>query len=208
MPPEASRSYACTMDDHLGLDSISFESFDWAPASGDVGSRSWRGKEVVLSEHFFPFPPDLPSLDLEELRLVYEGTGRCSDQPLRRKRRFLRSAPASSDPVRTTKVIELAVVWGTSLPIVRVVLRVPLPDRYAFVASLTLPLAECSWVVKVQAVDPDTTGARRSHWTPFSGATLPAVTSATTGRPRRRSRKQWPASIPTSPAGTASSTTR
>jgi len=145
------------MDDRVGLDSISFETFAWPAGPGDLVSRSWRGEDVVLSERFFPHPPDLPSLGLEELRRTYEAEGSRSG------RRWLpRWALKPSDPARTTKLIDLAVARDTPIPVVRVIMRVPLPDRYAFVASLTLSLADCSWVVSVQAVEPDMTGLREA----------------------------------------------
>ena len=150
------------MDDRLGLDSISFETFAWPAGPGDLGSRLWLGEGVWLFEQFFPSPPDLPGLDLEELRLSYEAQGVRSDRAQTpRRTRWLRSARMPSD-ARTTKLIDLTVARDTPVPIVCVIMRVPLPDRHLFAASLTLPLAECSWVVSVQAAEPDMTGIREA----------------------------------------------
>ena len=49
-----------------------------------------------------------------------------------------------------------------SRPVVRLVVRLPVPDRYVFVGSLTIPLADCSWVVKLQAVEGSITGLREA----------------------------------------------
>jgi hypothetical protein len=60
------------------------------------------------------------------------------------------------------KLIDVAVARDTPVPIVRTIVRLPLPDRYVYAASLTLPLAECSWVVSVQAAEPGMTGIREA----------------------------------------------
>jgi hypothetical protein len=159
----ASRAaYAWTMDGRLGLDSISFETFAWPAEYDDANDRrAWLGEGVVLTEHFFPVLPDLPSLDPQEIRLMYEDGPRAERTP--RWRRAL-SSPAArrSDSLRTTRVIELAVSRGATLPIVRSIVRIPVFDHYAFVAALTLPLAECSWVVRLQTAEMDVTGVREA----------------------------------------------
>jgi hypothetical protein len=63
---------------------------------------------------------------------------------------------------KNDELIDRTVARDTPVPIVRVTARVPLPDRYLFAASLTLPMAECSWVVSVQAAEPDMTGTREA----------------------------------------------
>ncbi len=133
------------MDKHLGLDSISFDTLGLDLMSGDAGSRIWQGNGIALSEHFFPIPPDFPSLEVEDLRRTYGG-----DSP----------APPGHD--RTLRIIELGVMRQEPLPIVRVLWRLPMSDWYAFLGALTLPLAGCSWVVKAQANEGNPTGLREA----------------------------------------------
>jgi hypothetical protein len=61
-------------------------------------------------------------------------------------------------------LIELAVERGGTLPLVRIITRqhVPERERYAFLAALIAPLKTCSWVVKVQALEGNTTGVREA----------------------------------------------
>src|SRR4051794_24884264 len=108
---------------------------------------------MLLAAHFFPVPPDLPSLDPQEIRVVYEGLESSGGAP-RRGRLFRGSVSRSSfRENRTKKVIEVSVSREAPIPIVRAILRLPQPDHYVYSASLTVPLAECSWDIKVQAAE-------------------------------------------------------
>ena len=149
------------MNDGLGLDSITFETFGLTPGPGDAGTRQWQGEGMLLSAHFFPVPPDLPSLDPQEIRVVYEGLESSGGAP-RRGRLFRRSVSRSPFENRTTRVIDVSVARDGPIPIVRVILRLPLPDFYVYSAALTVPLAECSWVIKVQAAEEGVTGIRET----------------------------------------------
>ena len=61
---------------------------------------------------------------------------------------------------RTARLIEVNV--DASRPVVRLVIRLPLADRYLFVGSLIIPLAECSWVVRLEAAEGSMTGLREA----------------------------------------------
>jgi len=140
--PESAR-----LDPRLGLDTISFDTFDWERQPDQDGDRFWFSDgtiRIILSEHFFALPPDLPSTDVDVLRSTYEAW----------------MAEAEEEDGRTAQVVEVNV--DPNGPVVRLVLRLPLPDRYLFVGSLTVPLAECSWVVKLQAVEGSMTGLREA----------------------------------------------
>jgi hypothetical protein len=141
--PEPSR-----LDPRLGLDTILFDTFNWERQPDEDGDRVWFGDgtiHIVLSEHFFALPPDLPGTDLDLLRSTYE---------------TWMAEAAEEEDGRTGRVVEVNV--DPKGPIVRMVVRIPLPDRYGFVGSLTLPLAECSWVVKLQAAEGSMTGLREA----------------------------------------------
>jgi hypothetical protein len=135
------------LDPRLGLDTVLFTNFDWERQPDENGGRFWFGDgtiDIILSEHFFALPPDLPGMDLDLLRSSYETW----------------MAQAEEEDGRTARVVEVNV--DPIGPVVRVVVRLPLPDRYLFVGSLTIPLAGCSWVVKLQAVEGSITGLREA----------------------------------------------
>jgi hypothetical protein len=129
----------------LGLESIVFETFGYGPEADDSATRRWLGDSVLITEDFFSIPSDLPSLDVETLRNTYE-------------EQLVGLATARREP----RIIELDVQQNGVVPIVRLLLRVPLEDRYAFVGSLTMPVAEASWVVKVMAREGPITGVREA----------------------------------------------
>jgi hypothetical protein len=135
------------LDPRLGLDTILFDTFDWERQPDENGDRFWFGDgniHIILSEHFFALPPDIPGTDVDLLRSSYETW----------------MAQAEEQDGRTARVLEVNV--DPNGPVVRVVIRLPVPDRYLFVGSLTIPLADCSWVVKLQAVEGSITGLREA----------------------------------------------
>jgi hypothetical protein len=56
----------------LGLDSITFDTFDWEPVHADELMRVWQGDGIVLVENFFDLPPDIPSLEVSAPRAAHE----------------------------------------------------------------------------------------------------------------------------------------
>jgi hypothetical protein len=140
----ATHSPDVPLDPLLGLDTITFDTFDFALESDDGDSRVWLGDGAVLSEHFFALPPDLPGLDPADLRNTYEA---------------MISGVADVE-WRRALLVELA--SDPSVPLARVVFRLPDIDRFSFLGSLTIPLAGCSWVVKFGAAEQGMTGVREA----------------------------------------------
>ncbi|MER6124808.1 hypothetical protein ABT173_19600 [Streptomyces sp. NPDC001795] len=99
---------------------------------------------LALSIHFFPLVPDLPA-------------------PLHEPDRF-RHARAHGAARAGGCLIEA--VFGTvdGVPAVRQLIKVPRPEGFgqAFLGSWTLPKANCSTVLKVQAEEGGTTGIREA----------------------------------------------
>lgn len=133
-------------DPRIGLDTISFDTFAWPLESDDGEARVWFGDDVLLSEHFFALPPDLTSMDSADLRDLYE--------------RLLAEAGGDGEDNRTSLILEIE--SDPTLPVVRTLFRLPLPDRYTFIGSLTVPLAECNWVIRLQAFEGSLTGVREA----------------------------------------------
>jgi len=133
----------------LGLDSIRFDTLglimqpDTAP-----NEREWRGTNLVLSEHWFPIPPDLPSLQVDELRTTYEEA--------------LMGPPQIGG--RTPRLLHLAVHRELPLPAVCTLIRLvpPRGHGFFFASAITLPLAESSWVIRALSSEGQLTGVREA----------------------------------------------
>ncbi|MFD0142689.1 MULTISPECIES: hypothetical protein [unclassified Streptomyces] len=99
----------------------------------------------VLSLHFFALRPDLPaSLD---------------DGPSLRAALTRMTADAGGG------LIEASVKSLGGLPALRQILKLPMPGQahgQVFIGSFTVPRAECSTVVKIQAPERGTTGMREA----------------------------------------------
>jgi hypothetical protein len=136
-----------TRGDGLGLDSIRFDTLgltrqpDVAP-----NHRCWLGANLGLGEYWFPGTPDPLTLDEAELRATYEG---------------LMEAPADADGL-TPLLLNVAVHQETPVPVVCTLARLPDEHRYTFVGAITVPLAECSWVIKAQSSEGPITGLREA----------------------------------------------
>jgi len=124
---------------------VSFPTFGWEQVADEPIHRVWRSDDgTVLSVNFFAVPPDLPSLDLDELEAVM-GTRELED---------------GSRPL----IIELPVTRDGPVPLVRAISRQYLPehDQHVFNAALIAPLAACSWVVKFGRFEGEPTGLREA----------------------------------------------
>ncbi|MBM9622958.1 hypothetical protein ACFU9F_20905 [Streptomyces zhihengii] len=121
----------------LGVDLPGFRSVDhdvWTDDAGDV-----------LSLHWFGLKPDLPAA--------------LDDGPA------LRASLAAYTAEAGGGLIEASVKPLGGLPALRQILKLPLPGQahgQVFIGSFTVPRAECSTVVKIQAPERGTTGMREA----------------------------------------------
>jgi hypothetical protein len=133
----------------FGLDSVRFDTLGLTRESDEApNERYWTRPGLVLSEHWFPIPPDMPSLKEEEIRAMYEEM--LADQ--------------LEIDGRTARLLAVAVHRETPVPSISTLIRGVAPDgdRYFFIGAITLPLAECSWVIKAQSGEAGMTGVRES----------------------------------------------
>ncbi len=57
----------------LGLESIRFDILGLTGEPEEApNERYWHGPSLLLSQHWFAIPPDLPSLQEDEIRRTYE----------------------------------------------------------------------------------------------------------------------------------------
>jgi hypothetical protein len=141
------------LDPRLGLDTVSFETFGWPLESDDGESRFWVGDGIALKESFLTDAPDYPSLDKQDLREAYERTyanliGRMDDRDWQ------------------LKAVVLEVDVDQRVPVVRELIRLPLSlvsdSGIGFGGALTVPLADCSWYIGLQAREGGITGIREA----------------------------------------------
>jgi hypothetical protein len=69
--------------------------------------------------------------------------------------------PENADGL-TPLVVHISVHQETPVPVVCALTRLPDDHRYTFVGAITVPLAECSWVIKVQSSEGPITGLREA----------------------------------------------
>jgi hypothetical protein len=88
----------------------------------------------------------MPSLDEDEIRAMYGG---------------LLGDRQDADG-RTARLLKVEIKRENVLPAVCTLIRLPDHDRYTYVGAITLLLAECSWVLKVQCSEGGITGVREA----------------------------------------------
>jgi hypothetical protein len=132
------------LDPRLGLDTILFDTLGWPLKSDDGECRAWvgdrTGVRMVISECFLTQLPQYRSLDIEMIRHDCESW-----------------LPEGREPGAGPRVRVIEVEVDPRVPIVRTLVRIPLTEeddrKLSFLGSLTLLLADCSWIVQVQARD-------------------------------------------------------
>lgn len=133
--------------DDLGLDSIRFDTLGLVrQPDAAANHRYWLGTTLGLGEYWFPGSPEPLTLDEDEIRATYEG---------------LLAEPANADGL-TPLVVQITVHRETPVPVVCALIRLPDDHRYTFVGAITVLLAECSWVIKVQSSEGPVTGLREA----------------------------------------------
>jgi hypothetical protein len=125
------------------INSISVPNFGWNKEEKE--SRIvWVNPEqsVLISLNFFDLQPDLPTIkDLDFLRNFY--------------RKNVISAKGG--------IVEVSFLDVHNTPSVKTILKIPQPESgMTYIASVTIPFENCSFVVKIQAAEVDITGVRDS----------------------------------------------
>ena len=135
------------ISERMGLDSVRFDTLGLSrQPDEEPNHRFWLGPGLGLSENWFPIPPDMPSLDEDEIRAMYDG---------------LLGDRQDADG-RSPRVLDVAVNRENVIPAVCTLFRLPDDNRYTFVGAITLLLAECSWVIKLQGSEGGITGVREA----------------------------------------------
>jgi hypothetical protein len=131
----------------MGLDTVRFDTLGLTRQPDEAPNhRYWLGPALGLSENWFPIPPDMPSLNKDAIRAMYNK---------------LLGDRQDADG-RTARLLDVAVKRESVVPAVCTLIRLPDDNRYSFVGAITLLLAECSWVIKVQSSEGGVTGVREA----------------------------------------------
>jgi hypothetical protein len=127
---------------NVTLDSIELRADDWTPVESNAGMKSWKNEVGdLLTIHYFQARPDLGARlgDVAALRSF-----------------FRTMVLKNGGGIISVDVLELG-----GLPAVRAVVKVPqTPKGTTYLASLTIPRRDFSFVVKVQCQEVGEVGAR------------------------------------------------
>lgn len=124
------------------LYSVTIPDQGWTKVSEDDEAIRWVNPQqsALIVLHFFDKEPDLPTAkDLDYLKKFYRNI-----------------AAASNGGVIETDIINLH-----NIPCVKTIIKIPQQETgMAYIASITIPFENCSYVVKIQADEIGITGMR------------------------------------------------
>ncbi|WP_419494179.1 hypothetical protein [Chryseobacterium bernardetii] len=124
------------------LHSVTIPDQGWTKVSEDDEAIRWVNPQqsALIVLHFFDKEPDLPTAkDLDYLK------------------KFYRNIAASSNG----GVIETDIINLHNIPCVKTIIKIPQQETgMAYIASITIPFENCSYVVKIQADEIGITGMR------------------------------------------------
>lgn len=124
------------------LHSVTIPDQGWTKVSEDDEAIRWVNPQqsALIVLHFFDKEPDLPTAkDLDYLKKFYRNI-----------------AAASNGGIIETDIINLH-----NIPCVKTIIKIPQQETgMAYIASITIPFENCSYVVKIQADEIGITGMR------------------------------------------------
>lgn len=127
----------------VNINSITIPTFGWNIIEKNDGEIVWVNPEqsALISIYFFNIPPDLPTIKYVDAL-----------------RDFHRSVANSGGGI-----IEVSTFNLKNFPSVKTIFKFPQPEKgMSYLASVTIPFENCSFVIKTQAVEVGTTGMRDS----------------------------------------------
>ncbi len=125
-----------------GINAMSFPSFDWNIKKEDSAIRQWLNKEqtLALSINYFEQKPDIPSItNIDIIRSYYR------------------------DQISKVNggLIQVDIVEIQNRKAIKTIFKMPQkPTGIVYLASLTIPFKNCSYVIKIQAPEIGITGIR------------------------------------------------
>lgn len=149
------------------LNAVSFDTFGWSLYVNDDSVRSWRTEGASLAERFIEIAPDLPSLDVEDIRenlIATEGLLRSrsiSVKDLDPTMRLGKHLALDASPEQTT-LLGVATHDIASAKCVQVIQRDRARGSVLYVARLMLLFAECWWLLQLELHEDEDVGVREA----------------------------------------------
>jgi len=126
----------------VSINSVEVPDFGWKVLQKNSSVIQWINPEetTAISVNFFNRPPDIPTIkDLDLLRATY--------------RKGISSANGG--------LIKVVIGKIKDIPVAKTIFKIPEePSGMSYLASLTIPFEDCSFVIKVQCVEAGSTGMR------------------------------------------------
>lgn len=124
------------------IHSVSIPTFGWEIVDQNAERIVWVNPEqsALISLYFFNIPPDLPTVkNTDELRNFHR-----------------HSISASGGGI-----VEVSLFNLHNVPSVKTIFKIPQEEHgMTYLASVTIPFENCSFVIKTQAIETGTTGMR------------------------------------------------
>lgn len=131
-----------TATNSVNINSISVPNFGWNKVEETASRIVWVNPEesALISLNFFDLQPNIPTVkNLDVLKNFYRNSVSESNGGL----------------------IEVSLLQVNNIPSIKTIFKVPQPERgMTYLASVTIPFENCSFVIKIQAAEVGTTGIR------------------------------------------------
>jgi len=128
----------------ISIASVSIPDFGWTKTKDDKSVVQWINPEqtIAISINFFELPPDIPTIaDTEKLRNFYR----------------------NSISNVNGGLVEVDLSKKDKISFVKTIFKLPQEHSgITYIASLTIPFKNCSFVLKVQAAEVGMTGMREA----------------------------------------------
>jgi len=124
------------------INSVSVPDFGWNKVEENDSRIVWVNPEesALISLNFFDIQPDLPTIKNLD---------------------FLKDFYRNSISEANGGVVEVSLLTVNNVPSVKTIFKIPQPERgMTYIASVTIPFENCSFVIKIQAAEVGTTGIR------------------------------------------------
>lgn len=124
------------------INSISVPDFGWNKVEENDSRIVWVNPQenALILLNFFNLQPDIPTVkDLDFLKDFYR----------------------SSISEANGGVVEVSLLTVHNIPSVKTIFKIPQPESgMTYIASVTIPFENCSFIIKIQAAEVGTTGIR------------------------------------------------
>lgn len=124
------------------INSVSVPDFGWNKVEENDSRIVWVNPEenALISLNFFNLQPDIPTVKNLD---------------------FLKDFYRSSISEANGGVVEVSLLTVHNIPSVKTIFKIPQPESgMTYIASVTIPFENCSFVIKIQAAEVGTTGIR------------------------------------------------